>query len=230
MSVGTAVRTTVRTLGELSITAGVVVLLFCGYELVWTNVETERVQHQLRDELVEDWQRGGGVGAVAQTEQARPRKVRIGDGMAVLRIPRLGDNWAKVIVEGVTDEALAAGPGHYPDTALPGEVGNFAVAGHRMTNGEPFRQLDELKPGDPVVVETRDTWFTYVVDRTEIVAPTAVDVVAPVPGRPGAKPTERLFTMTTCNPEWSSYERLIVFTKLESTLAKDEGTPAALAG
>ena len=98
---------------------------------------------------------------------------------------------------------------HYPGTALPGEIGNFSVAGHRATNGEPFAYLDQLREGDAVVVETGTTWYTYVVSRERIVQPTQVGVILPVPGHPDKVPTKEKLTLTTCNPRWASYERLI---------------------
>jgi sortase A len=224
------VRTTVRGLGELLITAGVVLLLFCVYQLVWTNFEADRRADHIVSDLRDEWSRpptsGGGAGA-AQAEPAR-----LGEGFAILHVPRLAhdrDSYSVPVVEGVDLADLAQGVGHYPGTALPGQVGNFAVAGHRATNGEPFRDLDRMRPGDRVIVETRYSWFTYVVDRTRIVSPDAVWVVEPVPGRPNATPTERLMTLTTCNPRWASTERLIVFGHLQDRRAKADGRPPALA-
>ena len=100
---------------------------------------------------------------------------------------------------------------------MPGQVGNFAVAGHRATNGEPFAHLDTLEPGDKVVVETVNQRFTYVVDGTVIVAPTSTDVLEPVPGKPGANPKHARLTLVTCNPRWGSTERMIVSGHLVST-------------
>ena len=134
------------------------------------------------------------------------------------------------IVEGVSLEDLARGVGHYPDTALPGEIGNFSVAGHRATNGEPFAYLDQVDTGDVVVVETGTTWYTYEVYKEYIVAPTQVGVILPVPNEPDAVPRRRLMTLTTCNPRWDSYERLIFHAKLVEVLPKGEGRPAALGG
>ena len=88
------------------------------------------------------------------------------------------------VVQGVSLPDLSRGVGHYPKTAVPGEIGNFAVAGHRATNGEPFAHLDAVQVGDSLVVETRSEWLTYVVDKVRIVAPSAVWVLDPVPGKP----------------------------------------------
>ena len=219
-----------RGLGELLITAGLVLLLFTAYQLVWTNFEAERAQGKVADELREQWSRppttaGGGTSTPAVKG---PKPVDLGQGIAFLRIPRLGKNYAVPVVEGVGLDDLARGLGHYPDTVLPGKVGNFAVAGHRATHGEPFAYLDRMRPGDVVVAETRSRWYTYVVDRTRIVRPTDTWVIDPVPGKPGAEPTERLLTLTTCNPRWSSTERLIVFAHLEETRRKSDGPPTVL--
>ncbi len=88
---------------------------------------------------------------------------------------------------------------------MPGEVGNFSVAGHR--NVATFWALDQLQEGDPIVVETRDTWYVYQVTQEHIVRPTQVEVVAPVPNYPGATPTKRMLTLTTCHPKMDNYQR-----------------------
>ena len=273
-----AVRMVVRGIGELFITAGLVLMLFCAYQLVWTNVEAQRAQNEVEDSIVKSWSMpepkarpgaggdtggddsatggddsatGGDDSATGGDEspgetldeipgeapgeepgdEARPRRVHTADfgkGLAILRIPRLGEGYKVPVVEGVRASDLSRGVGHYPTTAPPGAVGNFALAGHRATNGEPFRNLDRMRRGDSIVVETRDTWLTYVVDRTRIVRPSDTWVIDPVPGRPGAEPRERLLTLTTCHPRWSSTYRLIVFSHLASKRAKADGPPPAL--
>jgi sortase A len=218
-----ATRLVIRSLGELMVTLGLVLLLFCVYQLVWTNVEANRAQGAVAERLADDWRQPGPTAA----PQA---PLKLGKGFAFLRIPRLGKNFDVPVVEGVRTRDLSRGVGHYPGTARPGEVGNFAVAGHRATNGEPFRDLDQVRRGDALVVETETTWYTYVVDRTRIVKPTDVWVLDPVPGHPQTTPTEPLLTLTTCNPRWASTERLIVFSHLEETTPKSAGRPAALTG
>jgi sortase A len=215
-----------HSVGELLVTAGLLLLLFCVYQLVWTNVEAQRQQDAVADRLADDWRRP----TATATATSEPPPLALGEGFAFLRIPRLGERFNVPVVEGVRDRDLSRGVGHYRDTSRPGEIGNFAVAGHRATNGEPFRDLDRVRRGDALVVETEKTWFTYVVDRTRIVKPTDVWVLDPVPGRPGANPTRALLTLTTCNPRWASTERLIVFSHLEETTPKTAGRPAALAG
>lgn len=224
-----------RTAGELMITAGVIVLLYVVYELFWTGVGTAQAQGDLREELAQQWEApppSGGTGAPTSspTASAAPTELDAGQGVAIVRIPKLGTSYAWVIVEGVSQADLRLGPGHYPDSAGPGEVGNFAVAGHRTTYGAPFSGLDQLDPGDAIVIETADTYFTYLVDDTDVVQPTRLDVVLPVPEAPGRSPSEALMTFTTCHPRYAATERLVVFSHLDAEQPKSAGLPPALAG
>jgi sortase A len=144
-------------------------------------------------------------------------------------VPALDGYEPKSVVEGVSVEDLKqGGPGHIPGTALPGEVGNVVLSGHRTTYGAPFNRWDELQPGDLVVLETRDGWFTYRITGSQVVLPNAVEVTFPVPGDSDATPSRRLLTMTTCNPEYSARERLIVSAELTEAADKAAGLPAAL--
>jgi sortase A len=137
-------RTAVRGTGELLITAGLVVLLFVAYQLVWTNYEAHKATDSVSSDLRDSWDRPDPTGASGATTRG-PKKVDFGKGFAFLHIPRLGKNWTIPVVEGVDLPSLAKGVGHYPKTAQPGQVGNFAVAGHRATNGEPFAYLDKMR-------------------------------------------------------------------------------------
>jgi sortase A len=219
-------RAAVRSVGELFITVGLVLLLFCVYELVWTNIEANQAQGKVSDTLRQQW---AHQGSDQPNGTVRLSKSDFGKGFAFLHIPRLGRKFSKPVVQGVSLPDLSRGVGHYPSTALPGEVGNFAVAGHRATNGEPFAHLDLVKVGDSLVVETRVTWFVYVVDKVQIVQPTDVWVIEPVPGKPKEQPTRQLITLTTCNPRWASTQRLIVFGHLTATQPTADGRPAVLA-
>jgi sortase A len=116
-------------------------------------------------------------------------------------------------------------PGHYPDSAMPGEKGNFAVAGHRSR--AIFWDLDRLDEGDEIVVETRDHWYIYEVTHRRIVKPSAVEVVSSDP--PGES-ADQLLTLTTCNPKWDNYQRLIVHARLVGDQPRSAGTPSALGG
>ncbi len=130
-----------------------------------------------------------------------------GEAFAIIRIPtieRLSDGWA--VVEGVTRADLRNGAGHMPSTALPGQPGNAVISGHRTTYGAPFHELDELRPGDRIEVETAIGVHAYAVRETVIVRPTEFWVVQ---DRPGA-----WLTLTTCHPKFSSRQRMIVFAEL----------------
>jgi sortase A len=218
-----ATRLVIRSVGELFVTGGLVLLLFCVYQLVWTNVEANRQQSGVAQRLTDDWRQ-------PHPSIAPQEPLRLGKGFAFLRIPRLGKKFDVPVIEGVRSQDLSKGVGHYPTTSRPGEIGNVAIAGHRATNGEPFRNLDQVHRGDALVVETAATWYTYIVDRTRIVQPTDVWVLDPVPGHPRATPTKQLLTLTTCNPRWASTQRLIIFSHLVETTPKSEGRPAALRG
>lgn len=207
-------RTGLGVVGELLVTAGLVVALFAVYTLVWTGVETSQAQRTLEEQL----ERQAPAPAASGGEDAGPARDPVpGEAYARLRIPRLGEGWAWVVVEGVDLADLRNGPGHYPTSADPGEIGNLAIAGHRATFGEPFAALDLLEPGDEILVEFRGREYRYEVTESFITRPTDVDVVAPVPGQPGAEPTEALITLTTCHPRWGSSERLIVHGALVSS-------------
>jgi sortase A len=161
--------------------------------------------------------------------------IPLGTGIAVLYIPRLGQDFHFTIVQGSvvpTDAQLEEGPAHYRNTALPGAVGNFAVAGHRVGKGEPFLNIDKLRAGDAVVLETKSQWYVYRVKGhpggsdpqnsrdpdglpgREIVVPDDGNVLLPVPDHPGQHPTERLMTMTTCHPKFTASHRMIVYSAL----------------
>ena len=212
-------RTLTRGLGQLLITLGVVVLLFGVYEFVGTGVYTRQQQRGLGRVGTRTWQEP----PAAVPAQAAPVPPPRGAPFAVLRLPRLGEDYEQVVVEGVSPDDLRRGPGHYPGTAMPGEVGNVVISGHRTTYGAPFADLDRLRPGDELLLRSRYADITYRMTRAEIVSPSAVDVIAPVPRRPGAAPTERLLTLTTCNPKYSAKQRLIVYFGQESPRPRPGG-------
>ena len=206
-------------LGELLITAGVVVGLFAVYTLFWTGVETGRAQQDLEAEF-EAVRSPAGTTAKSPT-RSLPRGPRdegvVGDVYARLAIPRFGEHWVWYVVEGVDEDDLARGPGHYPGSAEPGEIGNFAVAGHRATYGEPFAALDQLREGDAVLVERGGQTFRYRVTESFLTHPEDAGVLLPVPGDAGAVPGRAIITLTTCHPRWGSAHRLIVHGELVAT-------------
>jgi sortase A len=172
-----------------------VLLLLGGVALVgypfFTNVWQDRVQDRLTRQL-----------ATPQLEQAyRERRVGTGDSLTRVKIPRLGVD--VVVVEGTTPSALRAGAGHYAETALPCEMGNFGVAGHRTTFGKPFANIDQLRPGDTIQVQTPVGGCEYRVSQDPwVVDPGEMTVLDPTP--------DKALTFTTCHPKGSAKERLIV--------------------
>ena len=227
MSLGERVRWVLRGVGQLLITFGVVVLLFCVYELKVTNLYTEQQQRTLDHQLTRTWAVRVPVPIAGEPQLA---SFSDGQGFARIYLPTLGKDQVHVVVEGVSHEDLKKGPGHYPGTDQPGAVGNVVISGHRTTYGAPFNRLDELKVGDRIVLETQGFFFTYRVTGTTIVAPDKIGETDRVPNQPGVAPTQRLLTLTTCNPKYSAKTRLVVRALLESALAKRPGVrPLALA-
>jgi sortase A len=219
-TLGSRIRSTVRVSGELMITFGLIVLLFAGYEVFGNSAKVQEEQNALGNELDKQWNDPTvGPTGPANIGPAAPGNDLIGR----LYIPKLDKEW--VVVNGVRPQDIKGAPGHYPETALPGQVGNFSVAGHRIK--KIFWRIDELKPGDVIGVETRDNWYVYKVIGQEIVKPSAVEVVAPVPDKPGQKPTQKLLTLTTCTPKFNNYQRLIVHAQLTATVKRDQTLPDA---
>ncbi|MEW9556010.1 class E sortase [Nonomuraea sp. NPDC050783] len=206
-------RAVLRALGETSITAGLILMLFCAYLLWGTGAYTRSQQLLLQREL---------AAAKAARDRGRLDGVDLGRAVALLSIPKLGPGHRYAVVEGVGAEQLKKGPGHYPGSALPGQVGNFVVSGHRTTYGAPFNRLDELERGDEVVVDAREARYTYRVTSQDIVEPDEVDVLAPVPGKPDLRPIRAFLTLSTCHPEYSAAQRLIVYAVLKETRLRKE--------
>jgi sortase A len=229
---GDGLRMAARGVGQLLITAGLLILLFVAYELWGTGFYTQAQQHKLETTIQQQW----SGGSAPDVSTLSVDNVRLGTGIAVLFIPRLGRHYHFVVVEGTGFSDLQRGPGHYPGTALPGQVGNFAVAGHRTTYLHPFKDIANLRRGDYIVLETKDHWFTYRIEDIpgtnvpwkEIVQPTAVQVAYPVPDQPdpGKTPTLKLLTFTSCHPEYSARERYVIHAMLVSDTVKPALPPA----
>ena len=223
-------------LGELLVTAGLVLGLFVVWQLWWTDVEGARAQNEIIAEM--DWE-APSTGPETATERHGPPPVMKEPAedatlFAQMYIPRFGDDYVKPVAEG-TDKATVLdtiGIGHYNGTAMPGDLGNFAVAAHRTTYGKPFNQIAELKNGDAVVVRTKETWYVYKVTESKIVYPQNVEVIAPVPGVTADQPmpelTKRFITLTSCHPMFSATQRYIVHGELEYWAPVGEGEPKEL--
>jgi len=209
--------------GELLVTLGVLLLLFAAWQLWWTDVVADRAQTQIVQSLEDEFARGT---AAPVGDNGIPAAIGEHGAFAVVRIPRFGVDFARPVIEGTDRPVLALGVGHYVGTAGPGQVGNFAVAGHRTTYGRPFHDVDRLVDGDRVVVETADQVYVYEVTSHEIVRPGDVEVIAPVPDDPGTAPTEALLTMTSCHPKFSATERFVVHGRLVETVPRAQWVPS----
>ena len=208
-----------KVLGELMLTIGVVLLLFAFYEAYWTNVESGQLQEEASAHLEEQWRN--------PRQKLEPE---LGEAFAQLYIPTFGSDYHFAIIEGTNEDDLLRGPGRYVDSQMPGEMGNFAVAGHRVGKGAPFNDLGKLETCDDIVVETQTERITYrvlpidgeqvdcfngippeyshVVGR-HITTPGDVSVTNPVP-ESDAAPNREILTLTTCHPQFSNAERMIV--------------------
>jgi sortase (surface protein transpeptidase) len=153
-------RKAVRGFGELMITAGLVILLFVVYEVYVTDLISAGKQNEATVALDDQWNESNTVAPVDPQRQVQYDLIE-GKAFAKMYIPVFGPDYHFSIVEGTTDKHLEVGPGHYVGTALPGNPGNFAVAGHRVGKGAPFNDLDLLSSCDAIVVETQATWVVY---------------------------------------------------------------------
>ncbi|MFJ5774798.1 class E sortase [Streptomyces sp. NPDC093094] len=213
-----------RVIGEMFITTGVLMLLFVTYQLWWTNVRAHAQAGSEAEDLQKDWASG----------RRSPGVFEPGEGFAILRIPKL--DVVVPIAEGVSGKkVLDKGMvGHYGEkplkTAMPdAKTGNFGLAGHRNTHGEPFRYINRLQPGDPIVVETQDTYFVYkMASILPVTSPSNVSVLDLVPKGSGFTGPGRYITLTTCTPEFTSKYRMIVWGKMVEERPRSKGKPDAL--
>ncbi len=211
-------RRTIREVGLGLITLGVITFLFIGYQLWGTGVAEAHSQAHLKKAFntavaahhaADSPTVGPGAASGASgTGAAAPASAAPGGAVAHLVIPKIGLN--VIVVEGVAEADLRQGPGHYPQTPLPGQDGNSAIAGHRTTYGAPFYSINELKVGDPIsLTDTAGRTFVYhVSEPPRVVSPSDVSVL-------DATPFAQL-TLTTCNPRFSATSRLVVVARLTS--------------
>ena len=217
----------VRTLGEVLITLGLLLLLFVAWQLWWTDVTANREQAG----TIQALEKGFGPAGLPERGAADPlatlTKVPFGEAFAIVRIPRFGADYARPVLQGTDHDTLTKGIGHYPGTAFPGQVGNFAVAGHRTTYGQPLHNIDLLQKGDVIVVETKASYIVYAVDRHVIVTPDHVEVIAPCRSTRVSNRAQAWMTMTACHPKFSASQRYVVFAKLVKRIPRASGLPAS---
>ncbi|HET7488380.1 MAG TPA: class E sortase [Acidimicrobiales bacterium] len=218
------VRRVIGGVGRTMIGAGVLILLFVAYQLWGTGLAESRSQHALKrqfDQLLAPPSAVPSTTTPPVTDGEPPSTTTTtlddsaapapaGQAVAIIKIPKIGAE--KAVVQGITLDMLKKGPGHYPDTPLPGQPGNAAIAGHRTTYGAPFFRLNELSPGDPILVTTRQGRFRYEVRETRIVKPNDTTVLRPS--------KDNLLTLTTCNPRFSASQRLVVISVLKGEAAE----------
>jgi sortase A len=213
-----------RAIGEVFITTGVLMLLFVSYQLWWTNVRAHAQADKEASSLQNDWASG----------KRNPGTFQPGQGFAILHIPKL--DVVVPIAEGISNKkVLDRGMvGHYAEgklkTAMPdAKTGNFALAGHRNTHGEPFRYINRLAQGDAMVVETQDKYYVYkMASILPVTSPSNVSVLEPVPPGSGFTGPGRYITLTTCTPEFTSKYRMIVWGKMVEERPRSKGKPDAL--
>jgi sortase A len=223
----------VGVLGEILITAGVLVMLFLGWQLWLNDIIQGEVQQDVADEISQEWDKGESTLPPVAVDPGEPivrEEPGLNEVLANIYVPRFADDYKRTIYQGVDlYDVLDIGIGHYPDTQMPGEVGNFALAAHRTTWGKPFSEIARLEVGDKIYVETEDGWYVYVFRSLEYVEPTGVGVIDPVPQASGVEPTDRILTMTSCNPMFSAAERIIAYSVYDHWVPRQNGPPEEIA-
>lgn len=232
-------------IGELLITAGVLIGLFIVWQVWWTDIEANREQAATISTLQKKF--GGPItvedNGIAKPQEGPPPEWTGPTGeneiLGIMRIPAFGYDYAYTIQNGTSlSKVLDKGSfGRYDGAAFPGQVGNFSTAAHRQTYGAPMLRVPDLEVGDPIVVETEDTFLVYKMIDEEIVDPTAIWTIAPDPfmafdamknGGAVGEPTRRLLTITTCHPPFVSNERWIVHAEFDYWTKRADGLPEAL--
>lgn len=228
--------TLVGVLGELFITAALVLVGFVFWQLYWTSYQVAGPVNEAIHSYSEA--HAPATSNVGERRTSAPPAFTQSPGMnevyGLVHVPSW--NWMRIPLAETTSHAVLdqGFAGHYKETAQPGEIGNFSIAGHRRTYGNNFRWIDRLQDEDKVVVELDNYYIVYSVKSREIVEAddeTNTRVIAPVIGDVSwtQAPTQRWMTMTTCHPEYGNSQRFIVHLSFESWTPKDTGVPAELA-
>ena len=231
--------------GEVSLTLGIVLGLFWVWHLVVNDWIQGAQQSSYAQSVAEQWEAPvvepsddedveEKLGPAATSlEPPVVEAVGRGESFALLYVPRFGSNYVRAIAEGVdlftvlNDPQL--GVGRYPESSDLGELGNFAIAGHRTTFGAPFAKIDELRVGDRFYVEVDQGWHSYEFRNLEYVLPTAMDVLNEFPRMQGDDPSTRIITLTSCHPRFSDAERIIAYGVYEGWYPRENGPPADIA-
>lgn len=209
-------RRVVAATGRGLVTVGILILLLVAYQLWGTGLYESRQQSKLKSQFARSLQHtapstttttagAGSTTTTAPTPTTTTLPPPSGEAVAIIRIPKIGVDSA--VVQGIERPDLRKGPGHYPLTPMPGQIGNAAIAGHRTTYGAPFYRLDELGPGDDIAVRTVAGTYHYTVTKQLVVSPSDVSVLDPTP--------TATLTLTTCEPRYSAQKRLIIHASLK---------------
>ncbi len=230
--------------GEVLMTAGVFVLLFLGWHVWYNDVVSGIAQNNAGSELSDKWDNvplsvpefdrhpGDSAGARLEPEPPITASPALNTRFATLIVPRFGETFERAISHGIDPKKVLnvrnSGLGHYPQSNELGEIGNFAIAGHRTTYGAPLGNIDQLRVGDRLYIETEAGWYVYRYRNLEYVWPKEVAVIKPVP-QSNAAGADRLLTLTSCHPKLSSAERVIAYSVFETFVPRDRGAPAEVA-
>lgn len=202
-------------LGLVLLASGLAAVSFVGWQYLGTNIVAQREQSAAKEALLIAWD--------AQHSNAGHDESLPGDAVALVRIPRFDEDYEMPLLHGAGDDEFARGIGWFPETARPGEYGNFVIAAHRVTNGEPFRNFPDLRAGDPVIVETRTHIFTYILEEDgddRVIDFDQTWILDPVPGSPDAKPDRAMITLITCASLFQTADRNVVTGYLRTTELK----------
>ncbi len=196
-------------IGKAMITVGLLMLGFVTYQLWGTGIQTSQSQKELAREYQQLTQTSTTIeGEPGSSSDSPPLPVAIDRGDVIGRIVMPDISVDKWVVAGATMDMLERGPGLFANTALPGQLGNSAIAGHRTSYGAPFSRIDKLNPGDNITIITPRGSFTYAVTETKIVPATAVEVLDTIDS------TKATLTLVSCHPKWTSKDRIVVFADL----------------
>lgn len=229
--------TVLSVLGEILITVGVVALLYVSWHVWIGDMIVQNQRHADARELAEQWAAEPADEDPSASEGgAQTASIPVlgeqdhAEVFGIMRVPRFGEDWQFRIASGITrPDILDQGEiGHYPDTAMPGEIGNTAYAAHRWTSGAAFDPVDRLVIGDAIVVETEAGWYTYRFRSLEYVQDTQISVLAPVPNRTDVEADGRYLTLTSCAPKLNSLERIIAYALFDEFTPRADGPPASL--
>ncbi|MBW3084216.1 Sortase SrtE1 [Austwickia sp. TVS 96-490-7B] len=215
--------------GELLVTLGVVVLLFVSWQVWWVTQEATHASQEVVNELGRQFSHAPRSTAPATPGAAKgsslqSKTIPAGTPFGLVTVPRFG-NGPQPILQGTAIAQLDQGVGHEPKSVMPGQIGNFATAGHRDTYSHPYNKIDAFQPNDAIVVEVADGWAIYRYAKHRIVDPKQVEVYAPVPDQPGKKPTEAWMTLIACEPHWTAQRRWVVHAKLELWVPRTSAAP-----